>query len=283
MPSSDTARTRGLASPLQALLASPLPQPGLPIRVQAVTLRGDGRKSDVRLVVEVLGRALQFDERGGRFNERLELALLTVNDSGRASNGTSIDIDLRLTPDDLARVRGTGVRWLSALELPPGRHQLRVAGRAAGTGVSGMITHDVIVPAPRRNGLEMSGITLTSAPSVLMITRGKPWLDQALPTPPTAARTFVAGDEVVAAVEVYRQGSAAAGATLIARIDRRDGSPTGFNERRDIQANGPNSEAVGLTISTAKLPVGSYVLRVTLEAPGAEPLERAVPFDVVGR
>ena len=98
-------RTRGLASPLQALLASPLPQPGLPIRVQAVTLRGDGRKSDVRLVVEVLGRALQFDERGGRFNERLELALLTVNDGGRASNGTSIDIDLRLTPEDLARVQ----------------------------------------------------------------------------------------------------------------------------------------------------------------------------------
>ena len=129
-----------------------------------------------------------------------------MNDGGHASNGTSIDIDLRLTPEDLGRVRNTGVRWLSALELPPGRHQLRVAGRAAGTGISGMITHDIVVPATRRNGLEMSGVTLTSAPSVLMITKGKPWLDQALPTPPTAARTFVAGDEVVAAVEVYRQG-----------------------------------------------------------------------------
>ena len=39
---------------------------------------GDGRKVDVRLVVEVLGRSLQFEERGGRFNERIELALLTV-------------------------------------------------------------------------------------------------------------------------------------------------------------------------------------------------------------
>ena len=279
-------RRRGLAAlrlRSRTLLASPLPQPGLPIRIQAVVLRGDGRKSDVRLVVEVLGRALRFDEQGGRFNERLELALLTVNDGGHASNGTSIDIDLRLTPEDLGRVRNTGVRWLSALELPPGRHQLRVAGRAAGTGISGMITHDIVVPATRRNGLEMSGVTLTSVPSVLMITKGKPWLDQALPTPPTAARTFVAGDEMVAAVEVYRQGSAAADATLIARIDRRDGSPSGFNERRVVQANGPNSEAVGFPISTAKLPVGRYVLRVTLEAPGSEPLERAVPFEVVGR
>ena len=246
-------------------------------------MRGDGRKSDVRLVVEVLGRALRFDEQGGRFNERLELALLTVNDGGRASNGTSINIDLRLTPEDLARVRSTGVRWLSALDLPPGRHQLRVAGRAAGTGISGMITHDIVVPASRRNGLDMSSVTLTSVPSVLMITKGKPWLEQALPTPPTAARTFVAGDQIVAAVEVYRQGSAAPGATLIARIDRRDGSPSGFEERHAVQAGGPGSEQVGFPISTAKLPAGRYVLRVRLEASGAEPLERAVPFEVVGR
>ena len=178
-------------------------------------------------------------------------------------------------------MRSTGVRWLSALELPAGRHQLRVAGRAAGTGASGMITYDVVVPASRRNGLEMSGVSLTSVPSVLMITRGKPWLEQALPTPPTAARTFLAGDETVAAVEVYRQGSAATGATLVARIDRRHGSPSGFDQRRAVQANGPGSEAVGFPISTAKLPVGRYVLRVALEAPGAEPLERAVPFEVV--
>jgi len=283
MPSPEPARIRGLASPLQNLLASPLPQSGLPIRIQAVVLRGDGRKSDVRLVVEVLGRTLRFDEQGGRFNERLELALLTVNDGGHASNGTSINIDLRLTPEDLGRVRNTGVRWLSALEMPPGRHQLRVAGRAAGTGISGMITHDIVVPATRRNGLELSGVTLTSVPSVLMITKGKPWLDQALPTPPTAARTFVAGDQIVAAVEVYRQGSAAPGARLVARIDRRDGSPSGFEERHAVQAGGPGSEQVGFPISTAKLSAGRYVLRVRLEAPGAEPLERAVPFEVVGR
>ena len=267
LPSSEPSRTRGLASPLQALLASPLPQPGLPIRIQAVVLRGDGRKSDVRLVVEVLGRALRFDEQGGRFNERLELALLTVNDGGRASNGTSINIDLRLTPEDLGRVRSTGVRWLSALDLPPGRHQLRVAGRAAGTGISGMITHDIVVPASRRNGLDMSSVTLTSVPSVLMITKGKPWLEQALPTPPTAARTFVAGDQIVAAVEIYRQGSAAPGATLIARIDRRDGSPSGFEERHAVQAGGPGSEQVGFPISTAKLPAGRYVLRVSWNRP----------------
>ena len=167
-----------------------------------MTLGGDGRKTEVRLVVEVLGRSLQFDERGGRFNERIELALLTDQ---RQRQGLQWDVgrlDLRLTPEDLTRVRSTGVRWLSALELPPGRHQLRVAGRADRTGISGMITHDFIVPEGRRRGVDLSGVTLTSVPSVLMITKGKPWLERVLPTPPTAARSFVGGRSIVAAVEV---------------------------------------------------------------------------------
>jgi hypothetical protein len=282
VPAAAPSTTRGASATLQELLASPLPQPGLPIRVQAVTLRGDGRKCDVRLVVEVLGRSLKFEERGGRFNERLELALMTVNDSGRASNGMSIDIDLRLTPEDLARVTGTGVRWLSALELPPGRHQLRVAGRAGGTGVSGMITQDIVVPEARRGGLDMSGVTITSVPSVLMITRGKAWLDRALSTPPTAARRFVAGDQMVAAVEVYRPERGASDGTLTVRIERADGSPSGFNERRPVQAAGPRTEEIGIPINTAKLPAGQYVLRMTLEGPGSERIDRAVPFEVVG-
>ena len=283
VPTASPAATRGLSSRLQELLASPLPQAGLPMRLQAVTLGADGRKSDVRLVVEVLGRSLRFEERGGRFNERLELALMTVNDSGRASNGTSIDIDLRLTAEDLVRVKGTGVRWLSALSLPPGRHQVRVAGRADGTGVSGMITHDIIVPEIRRAGLDMSGVTITSVPSMLMITRGKAWLDRALPTPPTAARRFVAGDQMVAAVEVYRPEKGASDGTLTARIERADGSPSGFNERRVVQAAGPRTEEIGVPIDTAKLPASQYVLRMTLEAAGGERVERVIPFEVVAR
>ena len=139
------------------------------------------------------------------------------------------------------------------------------------------------MPATRRNGLELSGLTLTSVPSVLMITKGKPWLDQALPTPPTAARTFVAGDQIVAAVEVIRQGSPRP-------AQRSSRESTGATAPRQDSKNAASSRPVDRAASrsvspsvTAKLPAGRYVLRVTLEAPGAEPLERAVPFDVVGR
>jgi VWFA-related protein len=117
---------------LATLLASPLPHPGLPIRIQAVPFRKDSRKGLVQLVIEVPGRSLSLSERGGRFEERVELALLTIDDRARAANGRSTRLDLRLTPEEAERVRTTGVRWLTRLELAPGRHQVRVAARAAG-------------------------------------------------------------------------------------------------------------------------------------------------------
>ena len=49
----------------------------------------------------------------------------------------------------------------------------------------------------------MSGVTISSLPSILMLTRGKSWLDASLTSPPSAARVFVQGDRLTAAVEVY--------------------------------------------------------------------------------
>jgi hypothetical protein len=51
----------------------------------------------------------------------------------------------------------------------------------------------------------------------------------------------------------------------------------------DLQASGPGSEQVGFPIDTAKLSAGRYVLRVGLDGGGAERVERAVPFEIVGR
>jgi hypothetical protein len=64
-----------------------------------------------------------------------------------------------------------------------------------------MIAQDIDVPAADTARPSMSGVTLTSLPSVLMVTRGKGWLQSSLVTPPSAARAFVAGDQVTAAVE----------------------------------------------------------------------------------
>ena len=70
---------------------------------------------------------------------------------------------------------------------------------------------------------------------------------------------------------------------MTARIERSDGSPSGFNERRAVQAAGPRTEEIGVPIDTAKLPAGQYALRMTLEAAAGERVDRVVPFEVVAR
>jgi VWFA-related protein len=285
IPATDTpARTvTGVPTELSVLLASPLPRAGLPIRLQAVPFRGSGKRAAVRLVVEVLGRSLAFAERGGRFEERLDLALLTVDDRARAGNGRSARIDIKLTPDELQRVRATGVRWLAELSLEPGRYQVRVAGRALGTGTSGTISCDVDVPAFEPDRLAMSGVTMTSLPSVLMLTRGDQWLQSALGTPPSAARSFIAGDELKAGVEVYVPGLAPADVEIAARVEWPDGSNTPLVRKRIARGNGKaRTDAIGFPVDTALLTPGRYVLHIVLDPTrAADRIERRVPFEVV--
>ena len=277
-------RTTGVAAALQELLASPLPQPGLPLRVQAVAVPGNGRKAEVRLIVEVLGRSLQLAERDGRFTERIELAFLTVNDEGRGANGTSTTIDLRLPPEDLPRVRATGVRWLSSIELPPGHHQLRVAARSSNSGASGMLTQDVVVPPPSGKAPQMSGVTMTSAVAVLMLTKGKPWAERTLQAPPSAARTYVRGDRISASVEVFVPSARQGNVRVTARLEHPDGRFAGYTDRYVLAAAAQaRREDVGFTLDTAAVAPGPYVLRVKLEGMGSAPQEQAVPMEIVAR
>ena len=273
----------GVPAELSLLLASPLPRTGLPLRVQAVAFRGSNKKAAVRLVIEVLGRSLAFAERSGKFEERLELALLTVDDRARAAHGTSARLDVRLTTDELQRVKATGVRWLTELDLEPGHYQVRVAGRALGTGTSGTIAWDIDVPAFESDRLTMSGVTLTSLPSVLMFTRGEPWLQKTLETPPSAARSFIAGDQITAGVEVYVPGLASADVDVGSEIEWPDGSRRAGVRQRVARGNGrPRAEAIGFPVDTSKLPAGRYVLHIVLDpSGGATILERRVPFELV--
>ncbi|MEP6594216.1 MAG: hypothetical protein ABJC51_11015, partial [Acidobacteriota bacterium] len=282
LPASEPTRVRGVAEELSALLASALPKSGLPLRVQAIPFRGTDKKADVQLVVEVLGGGLQFVQSNGQAEERVELAMATVDDHGRVANGRSTSIDLRLPPGELERVRTTGVRWLSELDLPAGRYQLRVAGRAVGTGASGMVTHMVDVPKFERNHLAMSGVTLTSLPSVLMPTRGKRWLAASLDMPPSASRVFVRGDRMTAAVEVYAPDAVRGPVESFAEVT---GSATGKTERLiarpAIPERTPNRE-VAFELDTLILQPGLYVLRISAGSGGSgEHVDRRIAFEVV--
>jgi VWFA-related protein len=270
------AAPKGLSASLAALLASPLPAAGLTMRVHATPFRGSGGKADVQLTIEVLGSALAFAENGGRHQERIELALLTVDERGRGENGRSTTIDLRLTAEELQRVRTTGVRWISHLDLSPGRYQVRVAGRSTGAGTDGLVTADVLVPR-FDNTVSLSGVSLTSLPASLMITRGDARLAEVLQLPPTATRTFVRGDRIRAAVEVY-VSSANRSLDIRARLERTDGSVVHEMTERATFAADARRGTAGFTIDTASLVPGVYLLRISgTQLDGSD---RIVPFEI---
>jgi hypothetical protein len=276
------ATPKGLSSGMAALLSSSLPLAGLPLRVQAAPFRADGKKQHVQLVIEILGSSVSFSERGGRFESRLELASFTVDASGRGANGRSTTIDMRLTPEELQRVRATGVRWMSQLELAPGRYRLRVAAREPDTGATGVVTADVDVPS-FAGAPSLSGVLLTSLPSVLMVTRGEARLASALGTPPTAGRRFVAGDRIVAAAEAYLPASGPAAGAVTAEVERVDDGIVLQRREEPLASSGrAGLSEISLPIDTTSMPPGRYALRVRLDGGASgSPGERLVPFEVV--
>lgn len=274
----------GPSADLGALLASPLPASELPIRIQAIPFRGDARRGVVDLVVEVLGRSLRFAERSGRFEERIELALLTVDEGGRAANGRSATFDLHLPPDQYQGVKATGIRWLARLELPPARYQLRVAARAVRTGVEGLVTCDLdaLKFEPERFG--MSGVAITSLPSTLAVTQGQGRLAAMLKTPTSAARTFVSGDHLTAAVEVYVPISSGY-ADVEMQIDDAAGVRRASSKRTaGVTVRQARPDPVVFAIDTTELPPGRYVMRIAATSGSSgDTVQRHVPFDVIAR
>jgi VWFA-related protein len=268
------------ANDVRTLLASPLPLAGLPMRVHAIPSVADRSRGTVQVIVEVLGRGLQFARRDGRSRERIDLALLTVDSGGKAANGRSTRIDLRLTNEELQRVQATGVRWITRLELASGAYQLRVAAKAESTGTTGLVTADVDVPRLEPNRPALGAITMTSLASSLMITSGDNAADA---SPPSAARTFVLGDRLTAAFDVYAPASLATEWDLTAQVEFPNGSKSVLLEKKIAGGPGPlRKQPIAIPIDTSTLPVSPCVLRVMLGGAEAR-VERAIAFEVVDR
>ncbi|MGH9629280.1 MAG: VWA domain-containing protein [Bryobacteraceae bacterium] len=118
---------------LLKVLASALPKPDLPLRVQTIPLHGDHGRARVQVIVEVPGREF-FPGPNAKAVEQVQFGLLTIDERGRKENGMSARIELRLTADERERVKLTGVRWLTSLELWPGRYHFRIAARGCPIG-----------------------------------------------------------------------------------------------------------------------------------------------------
>ena len=189
---------------LNAALESPVPISGLGITLFAAPLKGTGNKASLALALELDGAKLRFTEKDGFFADDVEVAVVAVDEGAKVRDGGRDELNLRLRPQTHALVARHGVRILRRLEVPPGRYQLRVGVRDAGSGAVGSVLYDLDVPDFSKSVLSMSGLLLTS-PAANLVPTANPDADfkGVLPGAPTALREFPRSDVLAVFTEVY--------------------------------------------------------------------------------
>ncbi|MBL8137420.1 MAG: VWA domain-containing protein [Acidobacteria bacterium] len=258
------------APELRAALSSPLPTSALPMALSAAVFKGGAGKGAVVLSTLIAARDLDLVEKDGTFNNQLELVVTAADYGGKSFPGDRATLTLAMKPDSVQRLRAGGFRILNAIDLPPGRYQLRVAARETNTKRAGSVVYDLDVPDFTKDKLALSGLALTSATSGLIPTaRPKDPLAKMLPGPMTTYRDFVQGDEIALFAELYDNIKQAHKVDIETSL-RSEGGQSVFEtrEERDSSelAGGPGGYGFTARVPLKDVPPGLYVLRVTGKA-----------------
>jgi hypothetical protein len=118
--------------------------------------------------------------------------LLTVNATGKAANGTRRIFTVSLSPVQWEVLTAMGLRSVWAIDVPAGRHQLRVASIDGATRRGGSVYLDLDVAKGTRvpSGMLLASRYLSGMPTAFADNRLARWTT----VTPTATRVFPEGD-----------------------------------------------------------------------------------------
>lgn len=277
----------GTSPALRAALNNPLPIGDVPLRVFAAPFKGTGKNSSVLLAIEIDGGGLRFEERDGRFSEKVEVSVVAVDYQGNVRGSDRQTLDLKLRPETHQVVTGNGgVRLLSRLDLPPSRYQIRVGVHESVGGAVGTLPYDLEVPDYSKTSFSLSGLLLTSSAAGAFVTpKPDAQLKELFPAPPIATRVFDPQQTIAFLTELYDNSNRSSHAVdfVVTVRDVNDGRTVfTMRDERTIQAGTtPRSEGYKGEIPLKDLTPGIYVLRVeaTTRA-GNQFAFREVPFEV---
>ncbi len=278
----------GTSAEVREALDSPLPLTGLGLTAFAAPFKGIAPNASVALVVQFPGNDLKFVEKAGKFDETIELSVIAIDQSGKVKDGARETLNMNLRPETLRMVSLAGLRAIDRLKLPPGRYQLRIAGRTSNGNLVGSVHYDLEVPDFQKAPLSMSGLVLSSASAMIVPTaKADEDLKKLLPGPPTTAREFLPNDEIAVLAEVYdNQGNKPHKVAIRTTVQADDGR-TLFRHEEE-RASAELQGARGGYGYTAKFGLkdfapGLYVLKVEARSTlNQEPVSREVQFWVRG-
>ena len=283
-PKTSTSTPRA-SDALRDAVSSPLPVSGLALTAAAVPFRS-GAKASVLIVAEIDGSRFAFTEKDGRPWNSVELVALPIDAAGRPVEGTRDELSITPRPETRDAIIAKGVRMTRRLDLPPGRYQLRVGAREAGSGSAGSVPIDLEVPDFAAAPLSMSGIVVSSPWTAGIPTaRVDELLKGVLPDMPTVTREFPRGDELTVYAEVYDQLTSPHKVEITTTATADDGRVMYSRSDQQSSASLRNpGDGFGhvATIPLKDVIPGRYVLKIEARSSvaGAAPAVRELEFTV---
>ncbi|MDP1570127.1 MAG: VWA domain-containing protein, partial [Vicinamibacterales bacterium] len=241
----DDAVTLAPAEHLMSLLAAPLPNGALPMRV-ATYVSTSSEAGKVRLTV-----AAEVGEPATE-GQRLPVALLLLDKEDRVVARGDFTPDAQPVSPDEASPRLV----LTSLLVEPGDYTLRLAALDGARG--GSVYHSVTARLqPLRGGITASDIVLTGA----SLRRGD--------TPRPTAAGFLRTQAMTAMLEVEGAADVVRRTTMALEIATAADAPVLVRaEARHSDRAGGRQRAFEAAIDAAVLPPGEYVARAVVAVPG---------------
>ena len=253
---------------LREALNSPLPVGGIPMAVFAAPFKGAAPNATVVVSVELKTDDFKYTEKDGAFSDLLDVVVTPVDRAGVRKPAQRSTITLAFKPGTRDAANANGIRVLSALDLPPGGYQLRVAIGERGSDRAGTVLYDIEVPDFSKALLTMSGIAVTANSSTQAVTVGSEGtIAPLLRGPTTTAREFGRGDTLALFAEIYENAPGAATHKLdLTTTVKAEGGRTVFqaNEERsstELQA-GRGGYGYASSIPLKDFTPGLYVIHV---------------------
>jgi VWFA-related protein len=189
-------RKPGVDPVFQQALDSPYEMGDMPLRM--TSFLGDETflgKARVEVVTEVDLRAVELEEREGRYRGGVEFLLVTLNNETGDLYRYDQKIDMKLLPATRERFRKTWFPIRREFELPPGSYQAKIVVRDMRSARVATVTHKFDVP-------DLAEFRVSTP----VLTDGRPEGGERAEqeTLPVARREFEQGEELVCRFEVYR-------------------------------------------------------------------------------
>ncbi len=184
-------------------LASDLPATDIPVYMDAMYFRLDGRHFYMPVSLLIPGSQIPFVKGGDKDKSTLDILGEVVDEVGRPVGRVRQTVKLDLNP--FLQARQKNIEYTTSFTLPPGKYELKFVVRENQTGRMGSFMANITLPDLKKAPLKMSSIILSSLlePSKQQAKEIDPLVRDGLEYVPNISHVFRQNQDMHLLFEVY--------------------------------------------------------------------------------